>query len=77
MYHLNVKQTQQKMLQQEELQLEQKQQFWLTRLSELEQQIQVLGNLGALKEDRQKLDELKFFWNSEYDCWASYRYGSA
>ena len=29
------------------------------------------------EEDRQKLDELKFFWNSEYNCWASYRYGSA
>ena len=29
------------------------------------------------EEDKQKLDELKFFWNSEYDCWASYHYGSA
>jgi len=29
------------------------------------------------EEDKQKLDELKFFWNSEFDCWTSYRYGSA
>jgi hypothetical protein len=29
------------------------------------------------EEDKQKLDELKFFWSDEYDCWASYRYGSA
>ncbi len=29
------------------------------------------------EEDKQKLDELNFFWSSEYDCWVSYRYGSA
>ena len=28
-------------------------------------------------EDKDKLDELGFFWNSEYDCWASYKFGSA
>lgn len=28
-------------------------------------------------EDTLKLNELKFFWNSEYDGWTSYRYGSA
>lgn len=29
------------------------------------------------EEDKEKLDKLGFSWNSEYDCWASYRYGSA
>lgn len=29
------------------------------------------------QEDKDKLSELKFHWNSEYDSWASYRYGSA
>lgn len=28
-------------------------------------------------EDRVRLDELGFFWSDSYDCWASYRYGSA
>lgn len=28
-------------------------------------------------EDKTKLDELGFHWNKEYDCWASYRFGSA
>lgn len=28
-------------------------------------------------EDRVRLDGLGFFWSSEYDCWASFRYGSA
>lgn len=28
-------------------------------------------------EDRATLDILGFFWSSEYDCWASFRYGSA
>lgn len=27
--------------------------------------------------DKKKLDELGFFWSGEYDCWCSYRYGSA
>jgi len=29
------------------------------------------------KEDKLKLDVLGFNWNSEYDCFTSYRYGSA
>ena len=29
------------------------------------------------QEDKDELDTLGFFWNDEYDCWASYRYGSA
>jgi len=29
------------------------------------------------EDDKQKLDELKFFWSTEYDCWASFRYGSS
>lgn len=28
-------------------------------------------------EDRQRLGELSFTWNTEYDCWTSYRFGSA
>lgn len=28
-------------------------------------------------EDVAKLDELSFSWNTEYDCWASYRFGSS
>lgn len=28
-------------------------------------------------EDAKRLDELSFFWNEEYDCWASFKYGSA
>lgn len=28
-------------------------------------------------EDVKRLTELGFFWSSEYDCWASHRYGSA
>lgn len=28
-------------------------------------------------EDKKELDELGFFWTDEYDCWASYKYGSA
>ncbi|NCQ51908.1 hypothetical protein GW796_08450 [archaeon] len=29
------------------------------------------------KEDKKELDDLGFFWNDEFDCWASYKYGSA
>ncbi len=29
------------------------------------------------KEDREELDNLGFFWNNEYDCWTSFKYGSA
>ncbi len=30
------------------------------------------------EEDQKKLDELGgWFWNTEYDCWASYEFGSA
>ncbi len=56
LYHLNLQQEQQKALQKEELQLEQQQQFWLTRLSVLSQQVQNLENLNASKEDKQKLE---------------------
>lgn len=28
-------------------------------------------------EHKQRLDELGFFWNDEYDCWASFMFGSA
>ena len=28
-------------------------------------------------EDKKELDELGFFWDNEYDCWASYKYGSS
>ncbi len=28
-------------------------------------------------EDKKELDELGFFWSGEYDCYASFRYGSA
>ncbi len=26
---------------------------------------------------RDRLDQLGFFWDTEYDCWASFKYGSA
>lgn len=29
------------------------------------------------EEDTQKLDELGFIWMQEYECFGSYRYGSA
>lgn len=29
------------------------------------------------EEDTIKLNNLGFSWNSEYDCWTSYKYGSA
>lgn len=29
------------------------------------------------ESDRDILDELGFHWSSEYDCWASFRFGSA
>lgn len=28
-------------------------------------------------EDTTKLDELGFYWSSEFDCWASSYFGSA
>ncbi len=28
------------------------------------------------EDDRKRLDALGFFWSSEYDCWASFRFGS-
>lgn len=28
-------------------------------------------------EDRTRLDELGFIWSDEYDCWISFRFGSA
>jgi hypothetical protein len=28
-------------------------------------------------EDLARLDALGFFWDEEYDCWASFRFGSA
>lgn len=31
----------------------------------------------VMEEDKTKLDELGFNWNPEYDCWSSFRYGSA
>jgi hypothetical protein len=27
--------------------------------------------------DKARLGELGFFWNEQYECWASYRFGSA
>lgn len=27
-------------------------------------------------EDKAALDRLGFFWSDEYECWASFRYGS-
>lgn len=27
-------------------------------------------------EDEKRLEELGFHWDSEYDCWASFRFGS-
>jgi hypothetical protein len=29
------------------------------------------------EEDAKRLDELGFCWVDEYDCWGSYRFGSA
>jgi hypothetical protein len=29
------------------------------------------------EEDRLALEALSFSWNTEYDCWTSYHYGSA
>lgn len=29
------------------------------------------------EEDQAALEELGFHWNTEYDCWASFKYGSA
>lgn len=29
------------------------------------------------KEDKKQLEELGFFWSTDYDCWGSYKYGSA
>ena len=42
----------------------------------------VLCVMGVTKEevssdDATALDELGFFWNEEYDCWATFKYGSA
>lgn len=32
---------------------------------------------GAVsEEDAKRLDALGFHWNTEYDCWASFRFGS-
>lgn len=28
-------------------------------------------------EDKERLDELGFFWDNEYSCFASFRFGSA
>lgn len=28
-------------------------------------------------EDAKRLVDLGFYWNEEYDCWASYKFGSA
>lgn len=28
-------------------------------------------------EDKNRLEELGFFWDNEHDCWMSYRFGSA
>lgn len=28
-------------------------------------------------DDVLRLDKLGFFWSTEYDCWASFRFGSA
>jgi hypothetical protein len=29
------------------------------------------------EEDAKRLDELSFFWNESYDCFVSFRFGSA
>jgi hypothetical protein len=29
------------------------------------------------QDDKKRLNDLEFNWNSEYECWTSYRYGSA
>lgn len=29
------------------------------------------------EQDKKEVESLGFHWNGEYDCWASYRFGSA
>lgn len=36
-----------------------------------------IGKEEVSSEDVKELKKLGFLWNSEYDCWVSYRYGSA
>lgn len=31
---------------------------------------------GVSPKDRARLEELGFFWSSEYDSWSSFRFGS-
>jgi hypothetical protein len=39
--------------------------------------IMSVGEDEVSQADCMRLDELGFFWNNEYDCWASFRFGSA
>lgn len=37
----------------------------------------VLCPWGIPEADAKRLEELSFSWSSEFDCWVSYRFGSA
>lgn len=37
----------------------------------------VLCTKDVSQEDSERLEELGFRWSKEFDCWASFRYGSA
>lgn len=32
---------------------------------------------SVTEDEAKRLDELGFFWSEEYECWASFRFGSA
>jgi len=36
-----------------------------------------VGEEEPSEQDRKRLKELSFEWNDEYDCWSSFRFGSA
>ena len=36
-----------------------------------------IGKKELSKEDREEVERLGFYWDWRYDCWASFKYGSA
>jgi len=39
--------------------------------------IMKVGQDEVSEQEAERLEELGFHWSTEYDCWASFRFGSA
>lgn len=66
-----------KLIQALQIFLKYKNEAWPTHCEHDILMIMAVSQEEVSSEDTDKLDKLGFFWSEEYDCWASFRYGSA